>query len=307
MATGDSPAAPLSDRHTGIRAQLEQVLSAPAFASSARRAQLLRYLVERALTDDHEGVNEYAIGVDVFGRPPSFDPRIESIVRTQVSRLRQRLAEYYADEGRQDRILIEIPLRSYTPAFVFRQERAATPAAPAPATQLLGPTQRRRPIAAPIAAMVAIAIAILLGVAIAALHLSSNRANLPIRSLVVLPFENYSADGAGQYLADGLTEELTNDFANWQEIHVVARTSAFQYKGKGADVRQIGRELGADAVLEGSLAKQGDHIRVTAQLNRAADGYHLWSQSYETRTLDMLTVQQEIAQAIAAAVRKLGG
>ena len=281
-----------SGQRAEVRAQLDRLLAAPALAASLRRGQLLRYLVERTLGDEPDGINEYAIGVDVFEKPPSFDPRIESIVRTEAGRLRQKLREYYAGEGRRDRVLIEIPLRSYKPAFVFRDPEAPTAA----------PVRHRWPLAALLAGL---GVVVVCG-AIAA-WVWQARARRPIRSLVVLPFQNFSPGGADEYLSDGLTDELTNEFANWKDLRVVARTSAYQYKGRGEDVRKIGRELNVDAVLEGSLAKQGDHVRITAQLNRCSDGYHLWSQSYDTRSRDMLSVQREIAQAIAAAVRKLGG
>ena len=275
-----------------VRAQLDRLLSAPAFTSSLRRGQLLRYLVERTMAGEADRINEYAIGVDVFEKPPSFDPRIESIVRTEAGRLRQKLREYYAEEGRGDRVQIEIPLRSYKPAFVFRDPETPPPV----------PVRRQWRLAVLLAALGVAGV----GVGIAA-WLWQGRAHPPIRSLVVLPFQNLTAAGADEYLSDGLTDELTNELANWKDLRVVARTSAYQYKGRGEDVRKIGRELNADAVLEGSLAKQGDHVRIRAQLNRTADGYHLWSQSYDTRSLDMLNVQREIAQAIAAAVRQLGG
>lgn len=303
MATGSGPPPLDSGQRAAVRAQVERLLSGPSFALSLRRGQLLRYLVERTLTG--EGINEYAIGVDVFEKPPSFDPRIESIVRTEAGRLRQKLREYYAGDGRQDPVLIEIPLRSYQPVFVFREPEAVPPAAAALAEPAPSASNRWRWLVAIL--MIIAVLALLAGGGAATLWWSGIRANPPIHSLVVLPFENFSANEADQYLADGLTDELTNEFANWKDLRVVARTSAFQYRGKGADVRRIGRELNADAVLEGSLAKQGDHVRITAQLNRTADGYHLWSHSYDMRSLDMLTVQREIAQAIAAAVRRLGG
>ena len=295
MPPGD-PVSPLdSTLRDEVRAQLERLQSCPSFAVSLRRGQLLRYLVERALSGRKDAVNEYAIGVDVFERPPSFDPRIESIVRTEAARLRQKLKDYYAGEGLHDRLLIEIPLRSYEPSFTVRDS------AP-PEQQMSGPVLRPP---APRRALLA-ALASLVCVAAASFWLLTSRANPPIHSLVVLPFQNLSHDPADEYLSDGLTDELTNELANWKEIRVVARTSAYQYKGKGEDVRRIGRELNVDAVLEGSLVKQGDRLRITAQLNRTSNGFHLWSHSYNSAALDMLNAQQEIAQAIATAIRKLG-
>ncbi len=287
------PSSPLDAvQRARVWAQIERLMAVPAFASSQRRVRLLRYLVERGFSGEPERVNEYSIGVDVFEKPPSFDPRIESIVRTEVGRLRQKLREYYAGEGKADKVVIEIPLRSYQAVVTLREPEPAKPAA--------GVLRRNRHAILLAAALVAI---------VAAAVLAGRFAfrPSPIRSLVVLPFQNLSPGGADPYLADGLTEELTNEFANSKEFRVVARTSAYEYKGRGKDVRKIGKELNVDAVLEGSLSKQGNHIRVTAQLNRTADGYHLWSQSFDTWALDMLTVEREVAQAIAASVHSQGG
>ncbi|MGB7135753.1 MAG: hypothetical protein WBD46_10735, partial [Acidobacteriaceae bacterium] len=96
-----------------IRAYARELLSGPQFAASGRRGQLLQYLVQHTLAGDADKVNEYGIGLEVFQKPTSFDPRIESVVRTEFSRLRQRLKEYYAEEGRNDRIAIDFPPRSY--------------------------------------------------------------------------------------------------------------------------------------------------------------------------------------------------
>src|SRR5579872_2961729 len=116
-----------------IRAYLRELLNGPQFAASGRRGQLLQYLVEHTLAGDADKVTEYGIGLDVFQKPMSFDPRIESAVRTEFSRLRQRLKEYYAEEGRRDRVVIDFPPRSYAASFVFRDETAAAePAADAP-------------------------------------------------------------------------------------------------------------------------------------------------------------------------------
>jgi tetratricopeptide (TPR) repeat protein len=125
-----------------VRNQVELIITSPAFGSSARRAQLLRYLVEKTLVGEEAQLSEYAIGVDVLGRPKTFDPRTESIVRTEMTRLRQRLKEYYsAPEGSPDSITIELPLRSYIPLFVFREQSGGTdasvsqPSEPAPSSK----------------------------------------------------------------------------------------------------------------------------------------------------------------------------
>ena len=111
--TIESHAAPRTpdSRSQAIRATLERLLGTQHFSASSRRGQLLRYLVEHTLAGDADKINEYAIGLDVFQRPTTFDPRIESVVRTEFSRLRQRLRDYYAEDGCRDTIVIDFPDR----------------------------------------------------------------------------------------------------------------------------------------------------------------------------------------------------
>lgn len=109
------------ERSAEIYAYLEQLFAYESFATSPRRTQLLRYLVDRTLAGEGSGLTEYAIGLDVFAKPPSFDPRLESVVRNEVMRLRQKLTAYYELQGGNDRIRIEIPKRSYVVIFSFRK------------------------------------------------------------------------------------------------------------------------------------------------------------------------------------------
>jgi serine/threonine-protein kinase len=125
-----------------------------------------------------------------------------------------------------------------------------------------------------------------------------------IDSLVVLPFVNLSSDKENEYFSDGLTEELINTLTTIDGLRVVARTTAFQFKGKAQDIRGIGRQLGVAAVLEGSVRKENTRLRVTAQLNSATDGYHFWSETYDRDLKDVFAIQEEIAQAIHQRVRQ---
>ena len=122
-------------------------------------------------------------------------------------------------------------------------------------------------------------------------------------SIAVLPFENMSGDKENEYFSDGLAEEIINLLAKVPDLKVIARTSAFAFKGKHEDVRKIALALGVTTVLEGSVRKAGDRIRVTAQLITAADGSHLWSERYDRQLADVFTVQDEIATAITAALQ----
>jgi TolB-like protein/Tfp pilus assembly protein PilF len=123
-------------------------------------------------------------------------------------------------------------------------------------------------------------------------------------TIAVLPFDNLSGDPEQEYFADGITEEIITGLTRWRELSVVGRNSTFQYKGKAVDVKQVGRELGARYVLEGSVRKGTDTIRVTAQLLDAATGTHLWADTYERdlTVADLFGVQDEITEQIIATI-----
>jgi len=122
-------------------------------------------------------------------------------------------------------------------------------------------------------------------------------------SIAVLPFANMSRDADDEYFSDGLAEEIINALAQVSGLKVIARTSAFAFKGRNEDVRRIAETLGVTSILEGSVRRAGSRIRVTAQLIHAADGTHLWSQRYDREMSDIFAVQDEIAAAIADALK----
>ncbi len=124
-----------------------------------------------------------------------------------------------------------------------------------------------------------------------------------IQSLAVLPLEDLSGDPAHDYFADGMTEALITDLAKIKALRVISRTSAMQYKGVRKPVPQIARELNVDAVIEGSVLRSGDRVRITAQLIDAASDQHLWAESYERDFRDILSLQSEIARQIANEVK----
>jgi eukaryotic-like serine/threonine-protein kinase len=126
--------------------------------------------------------------------------------------------------------------------------------------------------------------------------------NLP-PSIAVLPFANMSRDPDDEYFSDGLAEEIINALTQVPDLKVIARTSAFAFKGQNTDVRRVAEALGVTSILEGSVRKAGNRIRVTAQLITASDGSHLWSQRYDRELEDVFAVQDEIATAIAGALK----
>jgi TolB-like protein/Flp pilus assembly protein TadD len=127
-------------------------------------------------------------------------------------------------------------------------------------------------------------------------------------SVAVLPFLNMSGDPENEYFSDGLSEELLNALAQIPELRVAARTSSFQFKGRSEDLRVIGQKLNVASILEGSVRKSGRHVRITAQLVKVADGFHLWSESYDRELDDIFAVQDDIARSVSSAlkVRLLG-
>jgi adenylate cyclase len=119
-------------------------------------------------------------------------------------------------------------------------------------------------------------------------------------SIAVLPFANLNGDPQQDYFSDGITEDIITELSRFSELLVIASNSSFQYKNKAVDIRQVGRELGARYVLEGSVRHSGDRIRITAQLINAATGAHRWAERYDRELQDVFAVQDEVARAIVA-------
>jgi TolB-like protein/Flp pilus assembly protein TadD len=122
------------------------------------------------------------------------------------------------------------------------------------------------------------------------------------RSIAIMPFVNMSPDPANEFFSDGITEELINAMTRLEGLKVQARTSVFALKGKGLTVQEIGERLGVEAVLEGSVRRAGEQLRITAQLASAGDGSHLWSESYDRELEDVFAIQEEIAASIVSAL-----
>jgi TolB-like protein/Tfp pilus assembly protein PilF len=122
-------------------------------------------------------------------------------------------------------------------------------------------------------------------------------------SIAVLPFTNLSADPDQEYFCDGMAEEIINALTHVEDLRVVARTSAFAFKGESIDIREIGKKLDVESLLEGSVRKAGSRVRITAQLVNVADGYHIWSEKYDREMEDIFGIQDEISLAIVDRLR----
>ena len=167
--------------------------------------------------------------------------------------------------------------------------------------------ERPKPSRARAVVIAVIAVAAIAAAGLWSLRPSSKRNVAPprkqIRSIAVLPFVNMSTDASNGFIADGMTEEIINALAQVPSLQVVSRTSVFAFKGQNADIRTIGEKLGVSSVVEGSVQRSGGRLRITAQLISVEDGYHLWSDRYDRSLDDVFAVEDEIARAVAVALR----
>jgi TolB-like protein/Tfp pilus assembly protein PilF len=270
---------------------LDKILASDAFAGAERPGRFLRFVVEQALAGNP--LKETLLGVEVFGRNPSYDPRLDGVVRVEAVKLRSRLKEYYKTEGAGDPVRIDLPKGGYLPSFeTLLSQPAETVAAPPGRVWW---TDWR--VIVPPLALVAIVAGYLL-----ARKSHPRPASPDSSSIAVLPFVNLSSDKENEYFSDGLTDDLIDALTKVQGLRVVARGSAFQFKGKNPDIRTVGRQLNVATVLEGSVQRSGGRLRITAQLSSVADGYHVWSETYDRRLADVFAVQDEISRAIVAAL-----
>ena len=271
--------------------QLDKILSGPQFKTSERSSTLLRFLIEQSVSGRAERLKEYEIGTEVLGKSPAFDPRTDPIVRSEVSRLRSRLEKYYAASGQADPLIIELPKGSYLPRI---QTRSLQPVRTREKEQW-GFRRLGWLSAGVVAAACAIAVV---------LWTQPPRSGAPPNvSIAVLPFANLSGDASQEFFSNGVTQEIITALAAVPDLRVVARGSASQFKGDGKDMRAIGRALGASHLIEGSVRKDGSRVRITAQLVSAEDGVNIWVGRFDRELTDVFAIQEEIANAIAGALR----
>jgi len=226
----------------------------------------------------------------------------DDVLTRSISELRRALN----DDARSPRFIETIAKRGYR-LLAPAQPVLQSPAAPVPAwRQISSPSKRPRPRRSAAAfAGVALGFALLLAFGISARRqrLVAQKPLPTIRSLAVLPLQNLSGDPAQEYFADGMTEELITELSRASALRVISRTSVMRYKKTDKSLPQIARELGVDAVVEGSVLRSGDRVRITAQLIYAPTDSHLWAQSYEREMKDVLALQSEISGAIVKQVQ----
>ena len=274
MTTGKT--APVSATATppspgDVRAELEHVVTGPAFAQSDRLVSFLRFIVIETLAGRADHIKESVVGVEIFGRSPGYDPKGDPIVRVQARQLRQKLRDHYDVAGRDRRVRIELPKGGYVPQF--RHQYPASPSAEV----VRIPRPRRSAVGvATVAAIVTLALVAVASELYRRTRVSVSATARP-RSIAVLPFRNLTGDVAQEYVSDGLTESLITDLSTLGELRVASRGSAFAFKGKDIDPREASRALGADTIVEGSLRKNGDAVRVDVRLVDAVTGGVVWA------------------------------
>jgi len=243
--------------------QLARIVSSPVFISSPRLCRFLTHIVNQAIHGDLDSLKEFSIAMEVFDRTSEYDPNVDAIVRVEARRLRAKLKLYYMNEPGRNDPVL-IALRPGSYVPIFRS---------------LGkqPEDRQEDGAV-----------IQLG---------------GVASVAVLPFVNMSPEPEQEYFCDGMTEEIINSLTHVEGLKVIARTSAFQFKGMSVDIREIGRRLHADLVIEGSVRKSGDQLRITAQAIQTESGHHLWSETFRRELKDVFAIQEELAQSIAGLLR----
>jgi serine/threonine-protein kinase len=250
----------------------------------------------------------YALGCVLYemlaGEPPFTGPNQQAIIAKRLTGPAPRVAMVREIPPAVDRAIARALARTPGDRFVTAADFAAEletaadsePVPPRPWRGVLGRWPGRA-----IGLAVALAIALLAGRLVIGRNASGGGA--PLASAAVLPFVDMSPGRDQEYFSDGLTEELITSLSQVEGLRVAARTSSFQFKGGTTDAREVGRRLNVGAVLEGSVRKSGNRMRIATQLVSAEDGYQLWSQAYDRELTDVFAVQEEIARAIVEALR----
>src|SRR3984893_16055385 len=248
---------------TAVREQLSRMVNSPTLVSSPRLCRFLTHIVNRTIDGDFDNLKEFSIAMEVFDRTADYDPNIDAIVRVEARRLRAKLKAYYEDAPGTADPVL-IALRPGSYVPIFRWLDSKQPS-----------------------------------------HHPESGAAIPLSraSVAVLPFVNMSPEPEQDYFCDGISEEIINSLTRVSGLKVIARTSAFQFKGMSVDIREVGQRLGADFVIEGSVRKAGEQLRITAQAIQTESGHHVWSETFRRELRDVFAIQEEIAQSVAELLR----
>jgi serine/threonine-protein kinase len=278
-----------------IQAQVERVLSSATFAGSERHRRFLRFVVDRALKGETDKLNEFVLGFEVFDKSSNFDPRIDSIVRVEARRLRERLRKYYREEGRGDPLVVVIRPRSFVPEF-----EPSEGTRPAPASRLWAwlPSHKM--------AVVAVAALLLGGVGGAVLYSLRDRHPRPpqMSSLLILPFQDLTAEPAQEMLGDSIADSLITELAGVPGLRVISRGSAAQVaaqsKEPGRPPFQLAADLQVDYIVEGSVQLRKGRAVISAKLTDTHTRSYVWARTQEVELGRLPDEAREMSRAIVS-------
>ncbi|MEZ5832093.1 MAG: hypothetical protein R3D05_13025 [Dongiaceae bacterium] len=302
-------AAPMPDE---VRAYLARLLGRSEFEASERNRRFLSYVVEETLSGRADRIKAYSIALAAFGRGEDFDPLTDPIVRIEASRLRRSLEHYYLTSGKSDPIRIDIPKGSYAAYFAYRRESATKSvskpsATPASDTKwmLYPPGRRTRTFVVGFLA----AFALLIAGAVTFVLISHGKRSAQdaavsrAPSILVMPFENTSADPNRSFIARGLTYDIVSQLTSFDDLFIFGSETGFNI-AKSVEDEKSWQEVMPDYVLTGSVNSTESRLKVSAILADGSTGQYLWSSSVERdlSSTALLQVQTEIADQVAAAI-----
>ena len=249
-----------------VLATMQKIVASPMFAASPRQQRFLQYVVTHTLDGSTDRLKGYTIGLDVFDRGSDFDPNIDAIVRVEAARLRNKLREYYEADGHADDVVIDLPKGSYGVHILLRdhpnsQSNSAIQAGARPVKP-----QRRNTDFDP--------------------------------TLAILPFINLSPDPGQDYFVDGIADSLIFELSKLSGLLIICRQSSFAYRGSVKSSEEIGAALAVKYLLEGSVQRSEQRVRVTVTLIEASSGARLWSERYDNDMQDIFVLQDTLARSV---------
>lgn len=277
-----------------IREALERVIRSQALSGSAQLQRLLRTVVDRTIGNQANLLKEYNLGLEVFQRPPDYDPKVDPIVRVQARRLRAKLDEYYAGEGAADPVRIQMPRGAYIPVFsVFPVEQPAR----------VAPEEARNEWRLPRRTWLGVAGAGAIAAFLLTLLIASRRDAEDTgqqRGVAVLALKNF--DSRQSLLADQSTELLTTELAKNRRLRVLSRTTASRFGDKAASLPEIARAMGVRWVVEGGLGTEGQRVYVKLRAVDSRTDRKIWADVYDCESGELIAVNVRAAAAIAKAI-----
>jgi TolB-like protein/Tfp pilus assembly protein PilF len=280
-----------------VREHLREVLRSAAFAGSKRAQEFLQLVVEHALADRADFLKERMIGAEMFGRPIDYDTANDAVVRVKATEVRRRLAQYYRESLKEPAVRIELPVGSYAPKFLWTATEKDLDSQAETGRQFSRISLRSWKLLA--AGTVLLAVTGYLGFR----YWRNPTANQEIRSIAILPLVNLSGDPGQEYFADGMTEELIAELGQVPTLRVISRTSSMTYKGTKKTLPEIAHELRVDGIVEGSIGREGNRVRVITQLVDSRSDQHVWAHSYDRDMTSVLELQNDVARAITDEIR----